>query len=437
MVNLVAVKFEGFSIPMMMLERETREQFEERVRMKTFTFMKEATFEWSGDNELSATIPQIDIFRHEVKENGEVGLYLERIPSDGQDILFPNTYKGYKVCSIEKVSVPESITERGRTLRKTPNVFIAGGIERVEGYAFYNWKIGKIYFTEGLKSIGNAAFWNAGLEGVITLPESLEEVEIDAFEVNNIQQVIFPETPVKFASGVFRSNDIRELTTPRWMKSIPSYMFESNRGLKKITFHEGLEEITKSAFEECGVEVVEFPESLKRIGSFAFNDCNLKELKLPKSLERICENAFIYNHLEKIEFNEGILEIESSAFFANKLTEVTIPKSIKNIHDNVFAENAITSVTLHSEVKSIGREAFAGNEITEIHIPDSVELIHDEAFHDNKIYEVYIPDSVVRLGMDSFGDNENVFFISLPKHLLFSLSNSVRGNADYTYEIRD
>ena len=90
------------------------------------------------------------------------------------------------------------------------------------------------------------------------------------------------QTEYKVAEGVktigenafWGNKTITKVELPKSVQNIKDYAFTYCRGLEEIKLSEGLEEIGREAFEYCsGIKKAEIPDSVKEIGTEAFYSC--------------------------------------------------------------------------------------------------------------------------------------------------------------------
>ena len=141
-----------------------------------------------------------------------------------------------------------------------------------------------VYVTEGVKSIGNYAFYQFEKVRRIDLPDSLLSIGQCAFDKCALTEVVIPDN----------------------VSQIYGAAFYDNTKLKKVTFGNNVSYIASTAFYNCALTELTLPESLTVIGPNAFTENeNLKEVSIPASVTKIGEKAFGY--LENGEKVEGFL----------------------------------------------------------------------------------------------------------------------------------
>ncbi len=129
---------------------------------------------------------------------------------------------------------------------------------------------------DGVETIGDRAFYGRFIKVVLRLPESVKNIENNAFTCcNSIFDVILPESVQSMGSGVFQG--CANLTTVQIqspIKQIGEYTFEKCPRLSFVSLPEGLEEIKNWAFDGCtSLQHITLPSSVKKIEPEAFSNC--------------------------------------------------------------------------------------------------------------------------------------------------------------------
>lgn len=203
------------------------------------------------------------------------------------------------------------------------NIVLPDNLKTIGYSAFVNQSLsGSLIIPEGVKEIGEGAFWGCNnLTGTLSLPSTLEIIGKLAFSEcrftcelllpQNLKSIgsrafcnckglygnlILPEGLLKIEESVFGgcSNLTGDLNIPKNVKEIESMAFTLCLGLNgRLTLPEGLEYIG-SDFCPCRFRApLILPSTLKSIGSGAFSGNMFSgELKLPSSLLELGAEAF-------------------------------------------------------------------------------------------------------------------------------------------------
>lgn len=229
---------------------------------------------------------------------------------------------------------------------------------------------GSLIIPEGVKEIGEGAFWDCNnLTGTLSLPSTLEIIGEQSFcecgftcELllpQNLKEIgacafydcggfygnlILPEGLSKIESGVFYccKNLTGNLIIPQNVKEIKSQAFNYCFGLNgRLTLPDGLEIIGNNAFECCKFRApLILPSTLKSIGNDVFcNNMFSGELKLPASLQELGAKAFA-----------GCSRISGTLEISDNITA---------IKEHTFRDcSSIEKLVLHSKIDVIQSGAF-------------------------------------------------------------------------------
>lgn len=142
-------------------------------------------------------------------------------------------------------------------------------------------------------------------------------------------------------------DNIKSITVPRTIKSVPFNIFNNLMSLESVTIEEGVNYIGSSAFNGCeNLSSLTLPDSLSEIGSSAFQRCS---------------------KLKNIKFGIGLEIIEDSAFADCKsITDLELPENLKTIGSYAFSGCAFMSVTIGKNIEQIGEKAFGFTGMTEL-----------------------------------------------------------------------
>ena len=171
---------------------------------------------------------------------------LEGLKSIGESAFYGN--------KLEKVEIPDTVTELGKGAFATNNIT-------------------ELKLSSGVTKIPQGAFsMNIRLEHV-TIPDTVTEIGDTAFAGARLTELTIPESVVKIGFKAFHLHHLKELTIPGNVKEIGESAFEGTykaTTLTKLTIEEGVETIGKRAFKEALLETVHFPDSIKSVGEELF-----------------------------------------------------------------------------------------------------------------------------------------------------------------------
>ena len=187
------------------------------------------------------------------------------------------------------------------------------------------------------------------------------------------------------------------------VKIIPHRAFKSRQYLIDVEFHDEVETVCCSAFQDCryltgiklpGVKIigswaflncirladVEFGDKLETIGGSSFNCCtSLKSITLPSSLKTIRGWAFYYcDQLMSLDLPEGLETVEDCAFKnCNNLRRITMP-----LKDGIILYGAFDSCPRLSTIELVGG---THETIFSLHMESWINEINDEINRINRV----------------------------------------------------
>lgn len=231
----------------------------------------------------------------------------------------------------------------------------------------FGWKVKEYEIGDGVRSIGDNAFWNCFVMTSITL-----------------------------------SNDVTR---------IGKSAFYNCYALTSINLPDGMETIGEGAFGYCkGLTAIDIPNSVKKIGKYAFYCCKgLTSVIIPENVDSIGEQAFLgCENLESITISDrtiiGAQAFNATAWFEAQPdgmvylggylyaykgqmpenTTIDVKEGTLRIMDRIFSYYYnIVAVHFPNSLTDIGQSAFYGcTKLTSIHIPTGVTHIGENAFND-------------------------------------------------------
>ena len=180
-------------------------------------------------------------------------------------------------------------------------------------------QIRSVVVPEGVREIGERAFWECTSIESVTLPDTVTSIGNEAFYMcSSLKSFKFPESALDLGSGILSfCTSLKSVTLPSGMKTLPGGTFAMCHSLTDV----------------------ELPEGLKRIGTSAFNECmSLKSIRIPDTVSEIFGAAFTYCfELESIEIPEGVIQLYDMTFRkCSSLRTVTLPSTLNLIGPEAF-----------------------------------------------------------------------------------------------------
>ena len=216
---------------------------------------------------------------------------------------------------------------------------IASTVKKIGDYAFYNGKLEKVIFPEGLEEIGEYSFAYNKISSVY-FSSTLKKIGYRAFLGNNLQDVEF-NSAVSIGGGAFSNNQL----SPE-----AGFIYGYTNGVadySKLIGYGGENKDVIIPPTKNGV-------ALKTIASSAFSDANINSVVIPDTVTEIGSAAFYNNNLKSIVFPSGLIKIGSSAFRDNYLSEINIPSSVTSIGSGAFTDNCVTLNSAQSFIYKVG-----------------------------------------------------------------------------------
>jgi hypothetical protein len=243
---------------------------------------------------------------------------------------------------------------------------IGDGVKNVGDYAFYMCRnLTEVSLPESVTRIDFAAFDYCTSLPAIRLPSGLLSIGDCAFTCcEALTEVTLPDGVTVMGESVFNGcSSLRKVNIPRGVSVIPNGAFAYCTSLEDIERKGTLTEIGDGAFSGCGaLKSFAVPGGVKRVGAFAFSSCGgLTAMSLPDSVEKLGEDAFA---------------------FCGVLASVRLPSGLREVPEALFYEcAALAEVNPPDSVTVIGKEAFYGcSSLKKLHLPDSLSSLGEGAF---------------------------------------------------------
>ena len=112
---------------------------------------------------------------------------------------------------------------------------------------------GNVTVPDGVKAIGDNAFYQCGSVGSITIPDSVTYIGNCAFKYcDHAESIILPEKTDHMGAEVFEYCwKLREIALPEGVRAIGETMFEGCASLERIVIPGSVENVSRMAFSSC------------------------------------------------------------------------------------------------------------------------------------------------------------------------------------------
>lgn len=294
--------------------------------------------------------------------------------------IFSNCY------SLKKVTTGTGITE-------IPYEF-ASGCSALEGVAFKG----------NITKIGGKAFKDCVNLREIDIPESVIEIEGDAFvrgatiihgKAGSYMEQYAKENGIVFVSeSTSKSGDFYYEAAEGGVRIIGYMGNASQLSLPEKLGNQPVVEIGVSVFaNNSNLESVKVGGSVKSIGDHAFsNNNNLKSVAVSGSVKTIGDYAFANNDsLKSVTVGGSVEIIGNSAFEAcGSLAEVHLNEGLQKIGSRAFYETGLTSLSLPDSIQEMGIGAFEGcRKLDFVHVGSGLKALPNRAFWDCGVLEKF------------------------------------------------
>lgn len=207
--------------------------------------------------------------------------------------------------NLKNIIIPDSVSSIGQwafaSCNSLSNITLPDSITAIEEGAFSDCtSLDKIILPNNLTSLGNDVFEYCNAE--ITFPSGLER--IPELGMNATRKVNIPEGVKIIGEDAFWAcSNLKEITLPSTITSIESGAF-FNTSISGFNYPQNIDSIPINAF--CGTKLTEFsvPPKVTEINDDAFYNCtDLVKISIPESVKYIgtdvfknCRNLTIYGY---------------------------------------------------------------------------------------------------------------------------------------------
>lgn len=273
-----------------------------------------------------------------------------------------------------------------------------------------NLTIHKVSIPEGVKVIGQAAFYQCLYLTEIDLPSTLIRIEGFAFSECPIIELIIPDTVTYIGEYAFQSNCLHKVNISANVASIGIGAFKGESKIENIYVDKNnttYKDIDGVLYSKDGTKLIVYPEGNKRT-----------EYSIPDSTLVIGESGFeSARFLTNIIIPNSVISIKDYAFSRTTINEIRIPINVHEVSNKFMEGSHIENIYVDEEnanFKDIdgvlcnkdGTKLLVyprSNERIQYSIPNSITYIDSYAFYGaTRLKEIIIPNSVIEIGSLTF-----------------------------------
>ncbi|MBE6637749.1 MAG: hypothetical protein E7618_08125 [Ruminococcaceae bacterium] len=208
--------------------------------------------------------------------------------------------------------------------------------------------------------------------------------------------------------------------------------------IKELIIEEGITAIGCNAFENMDIHSVELPSTLLEISDNAFRSCtSLTSVTIPGTVNIVSSGAFTgCLRLTVLTLREGVSVIADSAFAMTAITELSLPESLSYLGDSAFLNcQALTKVNAPG-VNEIGSRTFYGcSGLRTVSSLNVLNVIGDSAFESCSLLKTFdFTAPLISIGSRAFYGCNALVTVSLP-HTLEQLGSYAFRNCAALKEI--
>ena len=216
------------------------------------------------------------------------------------------------------------------------SVVISGAVDVPRDMFGKCTELKKVTLKNGVRSIGEDAFRDcSSLEGVIFENTVLEKISDGAFwGCSALSSIALPDSVTEIERNAFFETGLRNIQLPEKLTLIGGGAFCNCKNLKQVQLPPQLKELGEGAFFNCeNLTQIQLPAQLNKLGTDAFRNCtSLDKIDIPAGLTQIGPDTFCNTGLTSVTLHEGLTKIEDGAFHdCLKLKKIRIPKSVTDI----------------------------------------------------------------------------------------------------------
>ena len=377
---------------------------------------------------------------------------LEVLTSSIKEVYYTDEFNITTISmKVTKAEVEETISLTPLMIENYPDELVAGTY--VFKVTYDNAKtefsvnfIERDFYTEGLEFVLNktqdaylVSSYN-GTDKTVIIPQTYNYLNVEGIKTyafnnnNNIEKVVLPNTIKEIEANAFANSTLKEINIPESVKKIKEAAFYNCTSLRSVTIPSSVKTIEKYAFTHLLLCYTDTTDT-SSWDSGAFDD-NLIYIHKGLDLSKIEKDEnFEYYVEEKVSvlnyigdsntalipdtYNDKIVNVISHSAFLklSNLENVTIGNNIEIIESKAFRETSISFIEIPSSVKEIGVYSFSGCEaLEEVKFNEGLEIIRMSAFAAcNHLLVAILPSTLHTIEQYGFQNCLKIKTIYIPK----------------------
>ena len=255
----------------------------------------------------------------------------------------------FSIDGIKSIVLPPKLKQLNEyTFKSTydlETVIINNGLTRIDDYCFYDSSINQISLPFTLKEIGIKAFNRSQINQII-IPDSVSLIEYACFYDCNLSSIELSNNLLSIPDECFRECDLFNIIIPDSIEQIGEACFFNCTNLTTIQLSNNLKSLSPSLLESTMITNITIPFGVTSIEKNCFRDCiMLTSVNLPNSLLSIHNNAFKRTSISSIKLNEGLTKLGHKCFKqCTNLTTINFPSTLKKIGYEIYSNSNVKSI---------------------------------------------------------------------------------------------
>lgn len=333
-----------------------------------------------------------ETFRSEVFSHTENCLWNVKKGTDAPTFLFTGRLKTLTIGPNVEIISPSLFEET-----QISELVLPEGVKTIGEYAFFNCRY--LNSVEVPASVTDMQWYSFGKSGLMQATLHCSDANFDAFrECTSLSKIIIGDE-VKTVNGYLDYSQVKSLHFP---KNVAGRFYHD--GLTSISFGEDVTEVPEWFAADSPLESIVFEGKVKRLGNYCFRESRLKSIVYPESLEEVFSTSYGLEEVVELEYNCRHLDNILSLYLvkSEKLKKITIGEEVEA---PPYIEIPPYGVTLHyNAIKSYSPFTSETQTYLEnIVFGEKVKVIPGYILrHNKKISSVTLPASVNEVGDDAF-----------------------------------